>query len=60
MRPHCCWPACVLLCLLAPAAAPAAEREDILVADFEGDDYGAWKVTGEAFGKCVFPLRDRP
>ncbi len=24
--------------------------EDILVADFEGEDYGDWKVTGEAFG----------
>ena len=24
--------------------------DDILIADFEGDDYGAWKVTGEAFG----------
>jgi len=30
------------------AAAPAAE--DILIADFEGKDYGAWKVEGEAFG----------
>ncbi|MEX0586101.1 MAG: hypothetical protein WD176_05630, partial [Pirellulales bacterium] len=27
-----------------------AERPDIVVADFEGEDYGAWKVTGEAFG----------
>ena len=24
--------------------------EDILIADFEGDNYGEWKVTGEAFG----------
>jgi sucrose-6-phosphate hydrolase SacC (GH32 family) len=23
---------------------------DILIADFEGTDYGAWKTTGEAFG----------
>jgi len=28
----------------------AAERPDILVADFEGSDYGNWKVTGTAFG----------
>jgi len=29
----------------------AAEvSNDILIADFEGDDYGNWKVTGEAFG----------
>lgn len=26
-------------------------REPILLADFEGKDYGAWKVEGEAFGK---------
>jgi len=25
--------------------------EDILIADFEGDTYGEWKVEGEAFGK---------
>ncbi len=25
-------------------------RPDILIADFEGKDYGAWTVTGEAFG----------
>ena len=29
----------------------AAARADILIADFEGPDYGAWKVEGEAFGK---------
>ncbi len=27
-----------------------AQRADILVADFEGTNYGAWKVTGTAFG----------
>lgn len=32
-----------------PLAAAAAEP-DILIADFEGKDYGAWKTTGEAFG----------
>jgi fructan beta-fructosidase len=31
--------------------ARAEERRDILIADFEGDDYGDWKVTGQAFGK---------
>ncbi len=30
--------------------APGAGREDLLVADFEGSDYGDWKTTGEAFG----------
>jgi len=44
------WPACVFLCLLAALPALAAGREDILIADFEGDDYGNWKTTGEAFG----------
>ena len=28
----------------------AAERGDVLIADFEGKDYGDWKVEGEAFG----------
>ena len=28
----------------------AQEARDIIIADFEGKDYGAWKVTGEAFG----------
>src|SRR5438067_11505786 len=39
-----------LLWLLTPLLAAAAGREDILIADFEGDDYGNWKTTGEAFG----------
>jgi fructan beta-fructosidase len=29
----------------------AQDRPDILLADFEGDDYGDWKATGTAFGK---------
>jgi fructan beta-fructosidase len=44
------WPACLLLCLLAPILAWGAGRDDIVLADFEGPDYGDWKVTGEAFG----------
>src|SRR6185369_3138128 len=35
-----------LLCNLAVMAASG----DILLADFEGETYGDWKVTGEAFG----------
>ena len=31
---------------------PGAARPDILIADFEGADYGAWKVEGDAFGKA--------
>jgi fructan beta-fructosidase len=30
-------------------AAPT-DRPDLLIADFEGTNYGAWQVTGEAFG----------
>jgi fructan beta-fructosidase len=36
------------LCLLAALTAGAAD--DILIADFEGPNYGNWTVTGEAFG----------
>jgi sucrose-6-phosphate hydrolase SacC (GH32 family) len=41
--------ACTLC--LSLAAAAAEDRPDILLADFEGEDYGAWTVEGEAFGK---------
>lgn len=37
------------LCLSAVSRADDA-RDDILIADFEGPDYGDWKTTGEAFG----------
>src|ERR1700726_1842582 len=30
--------------------APPAEAPDILIADFEGETYGDWKTTGDAFG----------
>src|SRR5260370_42496268 len=36
--------------VFAAGFARAADREDILIGDFEGKDYGAWKATGEAFG----------
>jgi len=41
-----------LSCLLIAFAclAQATAQEDILIADFEGKDYGDWEVTGEAFG----------
>ncbi len=38
------------LCLAALLAVPAHAAEDILIADFEGKDYGRWQTTGEAFG----------
>jgi fructan beta-fructosidase len=43
--------ASICLVLALPVLATAADRADILVEDFEGETYGQWKVTGEAFGK---------
>ncbi len=40
--------AALVLLVLCPAWALAAP--DIVIADFEGKDYGDWKVEGEAFG----------
>src|SRR4051794_3903051 len=41
-------PILVLLC----GTARAADRPDILLADFEGETYGdGWRTTGAAFGK---------
>src|SRR6476646_2695644 len=40
----------LLLPLLLVTPALAADRADVLIADFEGKDYGDWKTTGEAFG----------
>jgi len=34
----------------APPAAAPGNPNDILIADFEGRDYGDWKTTGKAFG----------
>lgn len=41
-----------LFCTLAAACSllNSVAAEDILIADFEGTDYGNWRVTGEAFG----------
>ena len=44
-----CFAACIAFLLLVLPLA-AAERPDILIADFEGDTYGDWKTTGTAFG----------
>lgn len=35
--------------------SPAAAQDDVLIADFEGPNYGLWRTTGEAFG--VRPAR---
>jgi sucrose-6-phosphate hydrolase SacC (GH32 family) len=39
---------CIALTSVSTAAEPA--RPDIVLADFEGRDYGTWKTTGTAFG----------
>lgn len=43
-------PLLVILVAVAASQARSADRADILIADFEQDDYGAWKVDGTAFG----------
>jgi sucrose-6-phosphate hydrolase SacC (GH32 family) len=42
-------PILILLCSLLPLAA-SAQRADLVIADFEGPNYGDWKTTGTAFG----------
>lgn len=38
--------------LQASPAAWSQTRPDVVIADFEADNYGDWKSTGEAFGKA--------
>lgn len=39
------------LLILAATAFNALAADDLVIADFEGPDYGSWKTTGEAFGR---------
>ena len=39
-----------LLLFLSLSSGVVAQSDDILIADFEGGDYGTWKITGTAFG----------
>ena len=41
----------ILLALLCPILS-VAEEPDLLIADFEGPDYGTWKSSGEAVGNA--------
>lgn len=43
-------PVLAIAAWLAPGSS-AADRPDIVVADFEGDTYGDWKTVGDAFGQ---------
>ncbi len=40
----------LFVALTIAAVTPTLANDDILIADFEGDDYGQWKADGEAFG----------
>ena len=40
----------LLLCVGSLLFVGCAQAKDVLVADFEGADYGDWEVTGDAFG----------
>src|SRR5688500_14496306 len=42
--------AAFLTLLLMTAAVDAQTRDDLVLADFEQDDYGDWTATGTAFG----------
>jgi len=49
-------PPLVALALIVVAQpSGAAQRPDIVIADFEGDDWGAWTATGEAMGTGPAP-----
>jgi fructan beta-fructosidase len=39
-----------LITALALTASACMAADDLVIADFEGADYAAWKVTGDAFG----------
>lgn len=41
---------CALIGFIPSITSAADPRDDILIADFEGADYGTWKTTGDAFG----------
>ncbi|MEM7600989.1 MAG: arylsulfatase, partial [Verrucomicrobiota bacterium] len=41
------------------AKSVALKKQDILIADFEGETYGEWKATGNAFGKGPTLTKDR-
>ena len=48
MKPMLRWLTMILMG--AGASAARAQVPDLIFADFEGKDYGAWKVEGTAFG----------
>src|ERR1043165_5293440 len=45
------WAKLGVLLMFVSLAVGAAEEPDLVIADFEGKDYGTWKSTGTAFGR---------
>ena len=43
----------------APNNTDAIPKDALLIADFEGDSYGDWKITGTAFGSRPSSTKDR-
>ena len=43
-----------------PTTRPASNRPDIVFADFEAKDYGAWTESGTAFGSRPFRKQELP
>ncbi len=40
----------LLACCASVSSTPMQARQDILIANFEGKDYGNWRTSGDAFG----------
>ena len=49
-----------LIVMILAAAIVSGAAEDLLVADFEGDSYGEWRIEGKAFGKRPAIANVRP
>jgi sucrose-6-phosphate hydrolase SacC (GH32 family) len=45
----------IILAAVLASVRCLAQQPDIVLADFEGPDYGAWKTTGTAFGNGPAP-----
>ncbi|QEH32152.1 hypothetical protein OJF2_06210 [Aquisphaera giovannonii] len=51
--------AATLVGTVEPGPARSASRPDIVLADFEGADYGGWKAEGTAFGEKPYREDER-
>lgn len=48
----------IFFLLILTLLLSACEREDIIIADFEQDNFNGWITTGKAFGKSPLKLSD--